>query len=120
MKSYKELDVWQKSIDLAVGIYNLTESFPSDEKYALTNQMRRAAVSIPSNIAEGFFRDSTKDYIKFLYIARGSRAELETQILLAYRLEYINSDQYDEFQNNLETISRMLNSMISRLSAKLK
>ena len=89
MLSYKELEVWQKSIDLTTKIYEVTKSFPNEEKYSLTSQIRRCTVSIPSNIAEGWGRGGRKEYIPFLYISRGSVTELETQLLIALKLDFI-------------------------------
>jgi four helix bundle protein len=86
IKSYRDLTVWQKAIELVIKIYALTDKFPTEERFGLTSQMRRAAVSIPSNIAEGNFRRSTKDYVQFLKIAFGSGAELETQLEIIKRL----------------------------------
>lgn len=86
VRHYSDLIVWQKAMDLVVHVYEVTESFPQREVFGLTNQVRRAAVSIPSNIAEGQGRGTTKDFLHFLAIARGSLQEVETQLLLAYRL----------------------------------
>ncbi len=95
MKDHKDLDVWNQSMVLAEQVYTLTKEFPSDEKYGLISQMKRAVVSIPSNIAEGAARKGNKEYIQFLYIAMGSLSELETQILLSQRLQFVNSvDNY--------------------------
>ena len=87
LKNYKDLKVWQKSYDLCLGIYTITAKFPKEEMYGLTSQIRRAVVSIPSNIAEGYGRKTTKDYIRMLYISYGSVCELETRILLAGDLD---------------------------------
>src|SRR5262245_18200016 len=92
VRHYTELIAWQKAMDLVVEVYRSTDSFPQREVFGLTNQMRRAAVSIPSNIAEGQGRATTKDFLLFLYIARGSLQELETQILLAYRLAFLSGE----------------------------
>jgi four helix bundle protein len=92
VQSYRDLIAWQKAMDLAVRIYEATKSFPRDELYGLTSQMRRSAVSIPSNVAEGHARDSTKEFVYFLSIATGSLAELETQLLLAERLAFLESE----------------------------
>jgi len=90
--NHKDLNVWKKSMDLAVLIYDLTNAFPNDERFGLTSQMRRAAVSIPSNIAEGAARKSDKEFLQFLSIALGSLSELETQYLLAIRINIIESN----------------------------
>jgi len=91
IRNHKDLEVWKKSMDFVSNIYKITESFPNKEVYGLTNQIRRAAVSVPSNIAEGAARSSKKEFIQFLYIALGSLSELETQIIIANRLEYLNN-----------------------------
>ena len=92
IQSYKELEVWKKSMDLVEICYKITNDFPKEELYGLTNQIRRAAVSIPSNIAEGQSRWSTKEFLRFLSIAKGSLSELETQLIVAQRLNYISED----------------------------
>jgi len=116
IKSYKELIVWQKSMVLVSDIYKVSASFPDSEKFGLTSQMRRASVSIPSNIAEGWGRLSRKNYIQFLRISRGSLFELETQLLITKELNYISDV---EIINNLITeISKMLNSLIKKLEEK--
>jgi len=91
LKDYKELKVWQRSYQLCLDIYKITKEFPKEEQYSLTSQIRRAAVSVPSNIAEGYGRKTTADYIRFLYIAYGSNCELETQILLSGGLCYLET-----------------------------
>ena len=92
LKNYKELKVWQKAYQLCGDIYKSTRSFPKEERYGLTSQIRRSAVSVPSNIAEGYGRKTTQEYIQALYIAYGSNCELETQILLAGDLRYLKAD----------------------------
>ena len=114
--SYKELVVWQKSMVLVKEIYSLSESFPEYERFGLTNQIRKSSISIPSNIAEGWGRLSTKKYIQFLRISRGSLFELETQILIAIELNYINDNEIS--QNLITEISKMLNSLIIKLGEK--
>lgn len=116
IKSYRELIVWQKSMTLVQEIYTLTFLFPNDEKFGLTSRMRRAAVSIPSNIAEGWGRSSRKNYIQFLRISRGSLFELETQILIANELKFINGSA--SIENLIIEISKMLNSLIRKLGEK--
>ena len=113
--TYKELIVWQKSMDLVTKIYRITRKLPKEEIYGLTNQLRRSAVSIPSNIAEGNARFSTKEYLRFLSVARGSQAEVETQLLLCVRLNYLTQEDIDEELLLLNEIERMLNSMITKL-----
>lgn len=92
MGTHEDLDVWKLSMDLVIDIYSVTKNFPADEKFGLTSQLRRAAVSVPSNIAEGAARKSDKEYIQFLYIALGSIAEIETQLLISTRLGFYNSE----------------------------
>lgn len=116
MKSHKDLDVWKKSIDLVTEIYKATRGFPREEIYGLTNQMRRCVVSIPSNIAEGAGRNSRKEFVQFLYIALGSVSELETQILIAQNLDYLQAPH--EFLNNIEAIKKMLNGLIHSLKIR--
>ena len=116
LTSYKELVVWQKSMVLVKEIYLISESFPDGERYGLISQMRRSVISIPSNIAEGWGRLSTKNYIHFLRISRGSLFELETQILIALELNYINDSEI--IQNLITEISKMLNSLIRKLGEK--
>lgn len=115
MNSYKELIVWQKSVDLSVMIYQITEGFPKSELYGLTSQIRRCGVSIPSNIAEGQRRGHRTEYIQFLRIAFGSGAELETQILIAFKIGYLNEKQFNQINELLQEIMKMLNSLISKL-----
>lgn len=114
MKSYKELIVWQKAIGLCVRIYQVTDSFPKSEIYGLTSQIRRSAVSIPSNIAEGHSRGK-KEFIQFLRIAFGSGAELETQLLIALKIKYLTEKQYEDLMFLLEEVMKMLNGLISSL-----
>lgn len=93
-KGFKDLIVWQKSMDLVVDLYSATESFPSKEMYGLTNQIRRAAVSIPSNLAEGSKRGSKKDFRQFVLISYGSAAEISTQLEISLRLKYLNENKF--------------------------
>lgn len=109
MTTHKDLKVWKKSMDLVESIYVATKLFPKDELYGLTSQMRRAAVSIPSNIAEGAARKSKKEFLQFLYVALGSISELETQCIISKRLKYI--DQTDTMEK-IEEICKMLTSLI--------
>ena len=108
VKNYRELIVWQKAMKLVTSIYKISQQFPKEEIYGLTSQIRRAAVSIPSNIAEGQARQSTKEFLHFLSIAQGSRAEVETQILIAQRLEYIDESNSTIIINQLEELARIL------------
>ena len=115
---YKDLNTWQKAMDLTTEVYRLTKKLPKDELYGLTNQLRRAAVSIPSNIAEGNARFSTKEYLHFLSITRGSVAEVETQLLLCVRLKYLAQEDIEAALSLLNETGRMLNSMIKKLREK--
>ncbi len=115
IRSYRDLEVWQRGVDLVELIYKLTPSFPSEEKFGLTAQIRRAAVSIPSNIAEGWGRDSTKEYVRFVRIARSSLFEVETQLIIAHRLGYLNEDELKTSLQETEVESRMLLSLIRSL-----
>ena len=112
IESYKDLIVWQKSMELVVAVYAATEYYPKSELYGLTSQTRRAAVSIPSNIAEGRRRSTKKDYCHFLVMAFGSGAELETQIEIAKRLSFGKSINFSEGDGLLDEVMRMLNTMI--------
>ena len=116
--SYKDLKVWQKSIDLVVEIYNLTEKFPREEIYGLTSQIRRAAVSIPSNIAEGRHRGTRADYLHFLRMSYGSGGELETQLEISKKLLKTKNLTYNRVDILLDEVMRMLNVMINKLQAK--
>ncbi|MCD6704891.1 MAG: four helix bundle protein [Thiobacillus sp.] len=119
MNNYRDLKVWQMAMELTENIYRTTESFPSREIYALANQLQRAAVSIPSNIAEGHARNSTKDYLRFLSISQGSLAEAETQLELAHRLGYIPQAVLLCLLEQTNEIGRMLHGLRSALTAKL-
>ncbi len=116
IRDHKDLIVWQKSMDLLVEVYRLVKKLPKEETYALSDQMRRAAVSIPSNIAEGKGLSSEKDYLRFLFIARGSKAELETQLLVCIRLNYLTESEVDSTLNLCSEVGRMLNVLISKLT----
>ena len=112
VKTHKDLDVWKKSMDFVTKLYKTTISFPKEEIYGLTNQMRRAAVSIPSNIAEGAARKSNKEFIQFLYIALGSNVELETQLIISKNLKFINDELFIELEKEIDEIGRMLFGLI--------
>jgi four helix bundle protein len=115
IKHFKELKVWQKGIEIVKSIYEITKLFPKEEMYGLTAQMRRSAISIPSNIAEGFKRYHAKEYKQFLYIALGSIAELETQIVIAKEVGLIEDPAMDVMNEKLDHTSKMLSSLISKL-----
>lgn len=116
MANFKDLMVWQKSMELVTDIYKITSDFPSNEKYGLVSQVRRSAISIPSNIAEGNYRRSVADYIQFIKIARGSAAELETQIIISKNLEIIDKEKHKELNLKITEISKMLNGLINYLN----
>jgi four helix bundle protein len=118
LQSYRELLVWQKAMDLVVLVYHLTEVFPKREIYGLAAQLRRAGVSVPSNIAEGYGRGSRKEYVQFLSIAQGSLKELETQIILSERLAYATIAQATRLLSEAEMVGKMLGSLIRSLKAK--
>ena len=118
LKNYKELKVWQKSYQLCLEIYRITKAFPKDEQYGLTSQIRRAVISVPSNIAEGYGRKTTPDYLRSLYIAYGSSCELETQILLSGDLDYINDNDLKEILEKIGEVERMLKALIKSLKDK--
>ena len=117
IKSHKDLIVWQKAVSLSLLIYRLTKDFPQREVYALSSQMRRAAVSIASNIAEGRSRRTRKDFQHFLHMAYGSVAELETQLLIAKQLSFCNESQFQENNSLLSEVSKMLRAMIQKLES---
>lgn len=114
-KPHKRLDVWKKAIDLTVDIYKLTETFPRTEVYGLTSQMRRAAISVPSNTAEGAARQTKREFINYLHMAQGSLSELDTQLVIANRLEYVPLETYRDIENKIETISKMITGLIKSL-----
>ena len=116
MKTHKDLDVWKKSIGLVTSIYKITSSFPKEELYGLTSQIRRSAVSLPSNIAEGAARNHVNEFRQFLYIALGSGAELETQLIISKMLGFISDEQSQELINELNSISKMLQGLIKSIN----
>ena len=116
-KDYKDFIVWQKAIDLSVEVYRLVKLLPKTETYALSDQMRRAVVSIPSNIAEGQGRNSAKDFANFLAIARGSQKELETQIYICIKIGYFTEEEASTAFNLCEEIGKMLNALIIKLKS---
>lgn len=115
IKTHKDLDVWKESMNLAKEVYKLTESFPKEEIFGLISQMRRAAASIPGNVAEGAARNSDKEFIQFLHVSLGSLAELETQLLLSKELGFLKNEQLD---GRVEQIRKMLLGLIKYLKNK--
>lgn len=116
MKTYRDLIVWQKSMTLVTDVYKATRTFPREEVYALVSQLRRCAISIPSNIAEGYGRKSTGDYVRFLQIAMGSLFEIQTQLEIARNLEFLSQDHFEKIHESSREIERMLSSLIRKLN----
>lgn len=118
LRNYRDLQVWQKSYQQCLTVYRLTRHLPGDEKYGLVSQMRRAAVSVPSNIAEGYGRRSTAEYIRALRIAYGSNCELETQAMLCIDLGYLKTGEAKTLQNGVAEVERMLKALINAMVAR--
>ena len=118
IRSYRDLKVWQRAMDLTVRTYEITRRFPAEEKYGLVSQMRRAAASVPANIAEGQARRSTNEFLQMLGIARGSLAELATFVTLSNRLELIQSETGDSLLEECAEIHRMMNGLMRALSSR--
>ena len=118
INSYKELLVWQNAMELVILVYDLTKTFPDSEKFGLVNQMTRAAVSIPTNIAEGWVRASRKSYIQFLRISRGSIMELETLLELSNKLGFVEEGKMNSILDKIETTSKLLQGLIKKLEEK--
>ena len=118
VKTHKDLDVWKKAIEFVTTLYRNTDSFPNREIYGLTSQIRRSAVSIPSNIAEGAARKGKTEFTQFLYIALSSAAELETQLIIARNLEYIKEKDCETLVDELHSISRMIQGLIKSTAGK--
>jgi four helix bundle protein len=116
LQTYKELKVWQKAVDLVEQVYLLTRSFPSDEKFGLVSQMRRAAVSVPANIAEGYGRTHRGDYLRYLSVSRGSLLELETHLEIARRLQFADEEHSTVLGQRIQEVDRMLFGLIESLS----
>ncbi len=117
-KPHRKLKVWQAGMDFVVDLYGELEHFPTQEKFGLAAQLQRAAVSIPSNIAEGAARKNTRELIQFLHVARGSLSELDTQLEICLRVGHLDRAAYDRLAGKLEEISKMLNGLIASLSRK--
>src|SRR5438034_6757394 len=115
IKDYKDLVVWQKAMELVTAIYQATQTFPKEELYGLTSQIRRAAVSIPSNIAEGQGRLSRGEFRQFLGQARGSLSEVETQVSIATRLHYLNENQTEQLLDRCSSVGKVLNGLLNSL-----
>ena len=115
IRNFKDLKIWQRGVKLVKLIYVITNSFPADEKYGLVSQMRRSAVSVPSNIAEGFMRRHNKEYKQFLYIALGSLAELETQIIISKELNFITTGHCTSSLSAIDELNKMTTGLIKCL-----
>ena len=120
MRTHENLEVWKKSVDFVIEIYRSTATFPSDERFGLTSQIRRAAVSIPANIAEGAARTSEKEFLYFLSIAQGSASEVSTEILIAFRLGYVTEDLHRTLTARLDEIGRIISGLRNHLKSKTK
>lgn len=119
MRPHHNLDVWKKSIEFVVDIYRIIENFPNGEKFGLTSQLRRAAVSIAANIAEGAARKSVKEFANFLSIAQGSASEVETELLISFRLNYLTEDNYRKLYKDLDEIGKMISGLCNHLKTKI-
>ena len=117
MKDFRQLKVWEKAHQLALNVYKETKGFPKEELYGLTSQIRRASMSIPTNIAEGCGRNTDADFARFLQIAMGSASETEYQLLLAHDLEFLTNEQYQKLNADVTEVKRMLTSFIQTLRA---
>jgi four helix bundle protein len=118
MRPHENLDVWKKAIDFVVELYKATDRFPKDERFGLTSQLRRAAVSIPANIAEGAGRKSHKEFAHFLSNSQGSASEVETELLISSRLNYVEESSYQALRSSLDEIGRMLTGLCQHLEKK--
>ena len=118
IKTYRDLGVWQKSMSLVTDVYKGTRGFPKSETYGLVSQIRRCSVSIPSNIAEGYGRSSTKDYIHFLRIATSSLYELQTQLEISKNMDYLDKESFDKLYESSREIERMITSMTRKIKSK--
>lgn len=119
MHNYKELIIWQKAIDLVTDIYKVTVEFPDFEKYGLSCQIQRSAVSIPSNIAEGSGRRSEKDFLRFLDVSKGSAFELETQLIIALKLNYLSKEEAEEIFSRISELQKMIYGFCKKLKNNL-
>ena len=118
IKTYRDLIIWQKSMTLVTEIYKVSKTFPKDETYTLIAQMRRCAISIPSNIAEGYGRKSTNDYIRFLNITMGSIYELQTQLEISFNLKYLGERDFEKLYELCKELERMLSSLTRKLGSQ--
>ena len=119
METHKDLRVWQQSIEMVTSIYLMTQSFPKEETFGLVSQLRRASVSVPSNIAEGYARGTDKEKLHFLRISSGSMSEVETQLMLSLNLGYIDQEKYNKLSETVTSVWKQLNSLISSIKNRL-
>ena len=119
METHKDLRVWQQGIELVTSLYMVTKSYPKDELFGLVSQMRRAAVSVPSNIAEGYARGTDREKLHFLRISSGSLSEIETQLMLSLNLGYIGQEAFEELSRNVTSVWKQLNALISSIKKRL-
>ena len=119
MRPHENLNVWKRAVDFVVLVYELTKAFPNDERFALTSQIRRAAVSVPANIAEGAARQSDKEFLYFLSNAQGSASELATELLIALRLGYLAEDDYNRSRTELNEIGRMIMGLMQTVRSRI-
>jgi len=117
-KPHKKLDAWKLSMDIVMDIYQITDKFPREEKYSLTDQIRRATISIPSNIAEGAARQTKKEFSNYLHMAQGSLSELDTQLELARRLEYLDDETWRILDQRMERIDKVISGLIHHVTKK--
>jgi len=115
VRTHKDLDVWKKAVDFVTEIYSVTNAFPKSELYGLTSQIRRAAISVPSNIVEGATRRNNKEFLQFLYISLSSAAEVDTQLLISHNLKFINDEILEQLQSELNTILKMIQGLIKSI-----
>lgn len=120
MRPHEQLDVWKKSVDFTVAVYKITDGFPKDERFGLISQIRRASVSIAANIAEGAGRRSDKEFLNFLSMSQGSASEVETELLISFRLDYLSNEDYQNLLLQLDEIGRMITGLGNHLKAKLE
>ena len=120
MRPHEQLDVWKKSVDFTIDVYKMTESFPKDERFGLISQIRRASVSIAANIAEGAGRRSDKEFLNFLSMSQGSASEVETELLISLRLNFLSNEDYRNLMQQLDEIGRMITGLGNHLKAKLE
>ena len=118
IKTFKDLNTWKEGHKLVLLVYRVTKTFPKEEKYGLTDQMRRCAVSITSNVAEGFSRQGKKEKIQFYYTAKGSLTELLNQLIISRDVNYISDDQFRALENQLDTVGKLLTGLIKSMKAK--